>query len=176
MNNGPSSVFLVRHGEVLNPGHVVYADLPGFPLSPTGRRQVEDSAERLPHRATIVTSPVLRAVETATIIAERRNGHVVQDESLTEWGLGMRWAGHTWESLDDVFPGELTAYLDHPEHLPFVPESLAALAARMEAAVRRHHSASNAPLVVVSHQDPIQAARLSLTGHPLADLHQGVPT
>ena len=175
MNTGPRTVFLVRHGEVLNPEHIVYADLPGFPLSPTGRRQAEHSAERLPQHATVVTSPVERAVETSEIIAERRNGRLVLDESLSEWGLGMRWAGYTWESLDKVFPGELTAYLDHPDHLPFLPESLAALATRVEEAVRRHHSAASGPLIVVSHQDPIQAARLSLTGRPLADLNRDKP-
>jgi broad specificity phosphatase PhoE len=89
--------------------------------------------------------------------------------------LGERWAGHTWESLDDVFPGELTAYLDHPEHLPFVSESLAELAARVERAVRLHQSASDGPLIVVSHQDPIQAARLSLTGRPGSGLHRDKP-
>lgn len=175
MNTGPCSVFLVRHGEVLNPDHVVYADLPGFPLSPAGRRQVEQSAERLPLRATVVTSPVERAVETATIIADRRHGRIVLDESLTEWSLGARWAGHTWESLEDEFPGELTAYLDHPDHLPFLTESLAALTSRVENAVRLHQSASERPLIVVSHQDPIQAARLSLTGRPATDLHRDKP-
>jgi len=175
MNTGPCTVFLVRHGEVLNPEHVVYADLPGVPLSPAGRRQAEYSAERLPQHATVVTSPVERAVETATIIAERRHGQLVLDESLSEWGLGMRWAGHTWESLEEVYPGELTAYLDHPEHLPFLPESLAALATRVGDAVKSHQSAASGPLIVVSHQDPIQAARLSLTGRPLADLNRNKP-
>ena len=175
MNTGLCTVYLVRHGEVLNPGHVVYADLPGFPLSPTGRRQAGHSAERLPDHPTVVASPLDRAVETATIIAERRNGRLVLDESLTEWGLSRRWAGHPWDTLDEAFPGELAAYLDHPLYLPFSPESLADLAHRVEGAVRRHLAITNAPLVIVSHQDPIQAARLSLTGRPLADLNQDKP-
>ena len=32
-------IIIVRHGEVFNPNHVVYADLPGFDLSVTGVRQ-----------------------------------------------------------------------------------------------------------------------------------------
>jgi broad specificity phosphatase PhoE len=175
MNTGSCTVYLVRHGEVRNPGHIVYADLPGFPLSPTGRRQAEYSAQRLPDNATVVTSPLDRAVETATIIAQRRNGSLAVDASLTEWGLGMRWAGHPWESLDELFPGELAAYLDHPEHLPFSPESLADLARRVQNTMRRHRLATTGPLIFVSHQDPIQAARLSLTGRPLADLNRDKP-
>jgi broad specificity phosphatase PhoE len=169
------TVYLVRHGEARNPGHIVYADLPGFSLSPTGRRQAESVAERLPDDATVVTSPLARALETATIITERRNGHLVVDESFTEWGLGMRWAGHPWESLDELFPGELAAYLDHPEHLTFSPESLADLARRIGNAVKRHRLATTGPLVIVSHQDPIQAARLSLTGRQLAELNRDKP-
>lgn len=175
MNTASHKVYLVRHGEVQNPDHVVYADLPGFPLSATGRRQVAHAADRLPSDATVVTSPVERAVETATILAERRKGRLVLDASLLEWGLGMRWAGHTWESLDDVFPGERRAYLDHPEDLPFLDESLGRLARRVTDAVRRHQATVRGPLIVVSHQDPLQAARLSLTGRPLADLNRDKP-
>ena len=175
MITGPRTISLVRHGEVLNPEHIVYADLPGFPLSSLGRQQAAKSAERLPDHATVVTSPLDRAVETATIIAEQRNGRLIVDDSLTEWGLATRWAGHPWDALDDVFPGELTAYLEHPVHLPFSPESLASLANRMAGAVSKYRALTDGPLVVVSHQDPIQAARLSLTGRRLADLNRDKP-
>ena len=175
MNTGLCTVYLVRHGEVSNPERIVYANLPGFPLSLTGRHQAEYSAERLPDHATIVASPLDRAVETATIIAERRSGRILVDDSLSEWGLSTRWAGHRWDTLDEVFPGELTAYLEHPHDLPFTPESLADVAKRMEGAVRGHLAITNGPLVIVSHQDPIQAARLALTGRPLTDLNRDKP-
>jgi len=166
---------LVRHGEVLNPEHIVYADLAGFPLSQNGRRQVEDAAVRLPLHATVVSSPLERAVETAEIISEARDGRVIVDEALTEWGLSTRWAGHVWDDLDAAFPGELDAYLTHPVYLPFSPESVAELAARVGDAVVRHRSQTSGPLILVSHQDPIQAARLRLTGRSLADLNTDKP-
>ncbi len=97
------------------------------------------------------------------------------DERLTEWHLARRWAGHLWESLDEAFPGELTAYLEHPDRMPFSSESLDALAGRVAGTIRRHRAAAPGPLVVVSHQDPIQAARLALTGRSLRDLHRGKP-
>ena len=169
------SVFLVRHGEVHNPRHVVYADLPGFDLSANGRRQAEDAADRLPPKATIISSPLDRAVETAEIIAARSDAEVIADGALTEWGLGRRWAGHVWDDLDLDFPGELDAYLAHPMDLPFSPESLAELGDRVGGAIVRHRAALDGPLIFVSHQDPIQAARLVLTGRPLAELNSDKP-
>ena len=169
------SVYLVRHGEVHNPRHVVYADLPGFDLSANGRRQAEDTADRLPPKATIISSPLDRAVETAGIIAERGDAAVTVDGALTEWGLGRRWAGHVWDDLDVDFPGEIDAYLAHPEDLPFSPESLAELGGRVGGAIVRHRATLEGPLIFVSHQDPIQAARLALTGRPLAELNTDKP-
>ncbi len=169
------SIFLVRHGEVRNPDHVVYANLPGFPLSAAGRRQAAAVADHLPHGAPVVTSPLGRAVETAQIIANHTDGDVVIDDALTEWALGSRWAGRVWEQLEDSFPGELTAYLEHPEDLPFSPEPLADLARRVGGAIRSRRDVSEGPLIFVSHQDPIQAARLFLTGRPLAGLNRDKP-
>lgn len=175
MQTPDRTVSLVRHGEVLNPERIVYADLAGFPLSQNGRRQVEDAAVRLPMHATVVSSPLERAVETAEIISGARDGRLIVDEALTEWGLSTRWAGHVWGELDADFPGELEAYLTHPVYLPFSPESVADLAARVGDAVVRHRSETSGPLILVSHQDPIQAARLRLTGRPLADLNTDKP-
>lgn len=169
------TTFLIRHGEVHNPEGVVYADLEGFGLSELGRAQAAATATRLPAASTIVASPLQRAVETANIIAGDIGASVAVDEDLTEWRLGRRWAGEVWESIDERFPGELTAYLDHPHQLDFGEETLDALAARVAGAVRRHRLAAHGPLVIVSHQDPIQAARLDLTGRVLTDLHQDKP-
>ena len=168
-------VYLIRHGEVHNPKGIVYADLDGYELSELGSAQAAKAATRLPKRPTIVSSPLQRAVETAGIIAAAVSASVVIDDELTEWYLGRRWAGHVWESLDDDFPGELTAYFDHPTRLPFSDESLEALATRIAGRVRRHREDVVGPLVIVSHQDPIQAGRLALTDRPLGELHRDKP-
>lgn len=167
--------YLVRHGEVLNPDHIVYADLDGFGLSALGRSQAAEAATRLPPGSTIVSSPLERAVETSEIIAAALDTSVGLDEELVEWHMPRRWAGEVWEAIDTRFPGELTAYLEHPHDLPFAEESLDALAGRVADAVRRHRREVNGPLVIVSHQDPLQAVRLELTGRPLATLQQNKP-
>ncbi|HET8648098.1 MAG TPA: histidine phosphatase family protein, partial [Vicinamibacteria bacterium] len=43
----PTLVHLVRHGLVDNPRRLVYGRLPGWHLSPPGRRQAEAAARRL---------------------------------------------------------------------------------------------------------------------------------
>ncbi len=159
-------VLLVRHGEVRNPRHLVYADLPGFPLTTRGRAQAEAAAAHLSSIpvAAVLTSPLRRARETAAAIAAPHRLVPVVEEQLTEWRLSSRWAGRRWEELPTAFPGELEAYLDHPRSLPFAPESLAALAERVAGVLRRNVATAGGALVVVSHQDPIQAARILLTG------------
>ena len=171
-------LYLVRHGEVANPRHVVYGDLPGFGLSPLGRTQAAEAAAYLAGcgAGLLLTSPLQRAVETAETIGRRLGLPAVADLRLTEWRLGGRWNGVIWEDLPTTFPGELEAYLDHPADLPFSPESLEEAAQRIAALVgelgEQHPGAA---AVLVSHQDPVQAARLLLTGGDLADLHRAKP-
>ncbi|MCB2222961.1 MAG: histidine phosphatase family protein [Actinobacteria bacterium] len=172
------TLHLVRHGEVANPGHLVYADLPGFSLSPLGRRQADAVAARLAAQdgAVIACSPLERARETAAPLAAALGTVAAVDHRLTEWGLLSRWAGEVWGDLAVRYPGEVEAYLTDPSDLPFSPEPLDAVAARMAAAVAdlgAGHPGGTA--VVVSHQDPVQALRFHLTGRPLAGLGAAKP-
>lgn len=165
------SLHLVRHGEVENPDHVVYADLQEFELSQTGRAQAETTAAFLSDNpiSLVCSSPLTRAVQTASAIAAPHRIPVVIIDELTEFGLSMRWRGYRWEDLDREFPGEVQSYLKHPWDLPFSPESLDQLVDRMETAIRAlDKTQSDGEIVVVSHQDPVQAARLALTGRPLS--------
>lgn len=169
-------VHLVRHGEVYNPDHLVYAAIPGFRLSRLGRTQAVAAGERLAdqHVIAVVSSPLERARQTAEAIAYRHDMPVTVDERLTEWLLTGRWAGNSWESVEDLYPGEIDRYWATPTDLPFSPESIAEVSDRMVAAVLSHASADG-DTVFVSHQDPVQAARLALVGRPLTDLHDAKP-
>lgn len=171
----PDVIHLVRHGEVENPDGVVYADIPGFGLSDTGIRQARAAAEELGSLDVdaIVSSPLQRALETTEPIAATSGVTPVIDDRLTEWRLAQRWSGHRWDDLDVGFPGELEEYLDHPDALSFSPESIAEVASRMRDAVI---SQPGGAVVVVSHQDPIQALRLVLTGRDLATLNSDKPS
>lgn len=174
----PARLHLVRHGEVHNPGGVVYAGLPGFSLSTLGRAQAAAAAEYLADSGAtvLVTSPLDRAQETAEFVARRLGIEPVVAAGLTEWGLATRWAGTAWTDLDRRFPGELAAYAADPATLPFSPESLAALADRTHAVVTRvERLHPGAVVVAVSHQDPIQALRRALCCDGFADFHSDKP-
>jgi broad specificity phosphatase PhoE len=171
-------VHLVRHAEVDNPDHLVYADLPGFGLSPHGIEQARRVGRYLGPRPVVAiwSSPLERALRTAEEIASRTGIPVKVDPGLIEWGLAARWKGHSWREIPTVFPGELEAYLEHPESLPFDTETLEDLAERMVATARRLDAEHpHGDVVIVSHQDPIQAARLRLVGAPLTQLHKDKP-
>lgn len=171
-------IHLVRHAEVHNPQHVVYGRLPQFGLSERGRRQAIEASRYLAGQPIVAvwSSPLERALQTASTISARHGLPVRVDENLTEWALSDLWAGIVWEELPERRPGELEAYLAHPWDLPFSPESLQELGDRMTSAIKaineRH---AEGDVVIVSHQDPVQVARLVLTGTPLSAQHTDKP-
>ena len=91
-------VHLVRHAEVDNPAHLVYADLPGFGLSPHGIEQARRVGRYLGPRPVVAiwSSPLERALRTAEEIASRTGVPVKVDPGLTEWAVIGRWKGHAW--------------------------------------------------------------------------------
>ncbi len=170
-------VHLIRHGEVANPKGVVYASLPGFGLSDRGRSQARAAARHLQNRPVVAvwSSPLQRALDTAGIIARQFGIPVSIDEGLGEWTLLDRWAGTPWSELPQRFPGELEQYLEAPTSITG-RETLTQLARRIAGTVERIVAVHPAgEVVVVSHQDPIQAVRLLLTGGDLATLHTDKP-
>ena len=101
-----TTIHLVRHGQVDNPGHVVYERMPGFHLSGRGRRMAEATARFIASRsdmcaaAAIYSSPLELTQETAeAIIAavnmQRRTGplpplHLHTDSRIIEAGNEFR--------------------------------------------------------------------------------------
>lgn len=165
-------VHLIRHGRVRNPDGVVYGRLPGFPLDEEGCRQAARAADRLAdrHLAAVYTSPLERALATARELADRHGLEPRVREDLIEWDVPAHWLGVPWEALPEA---ELEAYLRHPHRLTLFPEDLESLARRVTRAVREIAGAHRtADVAVVGHQDPLQAARLALTGRDLALLHE----
>jgi broad specificity phosphatase PhoE len=79
-------VHLVRHGEVENPGGVLYGRLPGFHLSEDGVLMAKAAAAYLAGRdvTLLLSSPLERALETAAPIAAQFDLEVRVDERLIE--------------------------------------------------------------------------------------------
>jgi broad specificity phosphatase PhoE len=175
--NPSATVSLVRHGKVANPNHVVYADLPGFDLDADGVLQAHAAGRHLSHSGidAVISSPLARAVQTATSIARPHRLDVTIDDRLSEWNLSQPWVGQIWENLPSVVPGELEAYLENPADLPYARESLSELASRVVASITSHLAPPVDHLVVVAHQDPIAVAALSLIDAPLNSLLEDPP-
>ena len=161
-------VHLLRHGEVHNPGGVLYGRLPGFRLSEDGLAMAHAAAEALRGAdvAEVVASPLQRAQETAAPIAEVFGLPVTTDARLLE--------------SENVFEGRPfgvgDGVLRRPanwRHLtnPFTPswgEPYAQVAARMLAAVEAvRDRVAGHEAVAVSHQLPIWTARRAAEGRRL---------
>ena len=71
-----TTLYLMRHGQVHNPTHILYGRLPGYHLSEEGRRQAHAAGRWLRDKplTAIYCSPMERAQETAGIIAEYHEG------------------------------------------------------------------------------------------------------
>lgn len=154
-------VHLVRHGEVFNPEKLLYGRLPGYRLSSLGEQMAERIADVMAARdiAHIVASPLERAQQTATPLAQRLQQPIHADDDLIE--------------ADNVFEGKRVSVGDgvlrQPtawKHLynPFRPswgEPYVEVAARMRLAITKaRHAARGHEAVLVSHQLPIWVARL----------------
>ena len=171
-------VHLVCHAEVDNPEHLVEGAITGFGLSPHGLDQARRVGRYLGPRALVAiwSSPMEHCLRTAEEIASRSSVPVRVDADLREWSLAERWQGNPWAALESEFPGELENYLERPLELDFIDESLEEVGGRVARVARRlDDEHPHGDVVVVSHQDPIQACRLLLTGAGLEDFHDGKP-
>jgi len=162
-------VHLVRHGEVFNPGKILYGRLPDFHLSSRGRSMAARTATSFKgHDVTyLAASPLERAHETAAPISEVVGMGIHTDPDLIE-------AGNTFEGLRTKgFPSQLMnpirwRHMTNPLQ-PSWGEPYTEILARMERAVavaRTHAEGHEA--VLVSHQLPIVMIQRSAAGKRLA--------
>jgi len=108
-------IYLVRHGETEWNREEVFRGRLDVPLNENGRRQSQRTGlhlRRMPV-ARILSSPLMRARQTAEIIAEEVLKPVQAMEELTDMGFG------TWEGLPLVevrrrFPRELEVWAREP--------------------------------------------------------------
>ncbi|MDQ6670435.1 MAG: histidine phosphatase family protein [Chloroflexota bacterium] len=156
-----TTVWLARHGEVHNPGRVLYARLPRMQLSPAGRREASALAELLRTRpvVAIYSSPMLRARRTAAVILASHPGvqRLRIDSDLQEVHTG--WQGQPLQALEQI---DFDLY-GHP--FGSDDESLHMIRRRMlrwlQRVLRRH---AGAEVVGVSHGDPILILAGTLAG------------
>ena len=80
------------------------------PLSPEGKQTAKAAAPQYSHISRVVSSPLLRATETAEIIAESSGtSQITTHPGLTERNLG-EWTGLTRSEVEERWPGYLNEH------------------------------------------------------------------
>jgi broad specificity phosphatase PhoE len=164
----PIELVLVRHAETDWTG-ARFCGSADPPLNAAGRRHAEETAAQLaptlPPDVCLVSSPLRRAVETASAIARAAGGiDVVVDERWREVDMGDV-EGLTWDEVAARWPDLAATLAAGPVDVGWPGgDAAGTLTARVRAAWSEIASQARST-VVVSHGGPIRlAARLSQGG------------
>jgi ribonuclease H / adenosylcobalamin/alpha-ribazole phosphatase len=151
-----------------------YAGRSDVPLTEVGVDQAAAAAKRLAPAGidVIVTSPLLRATQTAQEVAEVTGAPVVTDEGFRETDFGA-WEGLTFAEVRQRWPAEMTAWLADPAVPPPGGESFAEVSARVtEARQRVLAGHQQQTILIVSHVTPIKTLVAAALLAPPAALYR----
>jgi len=154
----PTVTVLLRHGETPMSVQKRYAGRSDVPLTDAGVQQAAAAAKRLAPAGldVIVTSPLLRTVQTAREVAAVTGAAVVTDDGFRETDFGA-WEGLTFTEVRERWPAELAAWLADPQAAPPGGESFAGVSTRVTAALNRVLADQEGQRVlIVSHVTPIK--------------------
>ncbi|MEV6600428.1 histidine phosphatase family protein [Actinoplanes sp. NPDC051346] len=155
-----TTVHVLRHGEVYNPGQILYGRLPDFHLSELGRQMAKAAAEVLAGRdiTHVVASPLERAQETAEPFAEQFGLETATDVRLIE--SANFFEGKKVSVGDGAFSNPRHWWVLRDPITPSWGEAYLVIAQRMFAAVQAARVAAEGhEAVCVSHQLPIWTLR-----------------
>jgi broad specificity phosphatase PhoE len=166
----PTRLLLLRHGQTEFSVQRRYSGRGDPELTPLGHAQAAGAAARLagvPDVTAVLTSPLLRARQTAAAVAEATGTPLIVRERLVETDFGA-WEGLTFPEARARDPQLHGEWLGSEEVSPPGGESFAAVGRRVEAEradlVQEHPGAT---LVLVSHVTPIKMLlRDALQGGP----------
>lgn len=167
-------IHLIRHGEVHNPGGVLYGRLPHFRLSDLGHEMAKSAATTVAEKVAeqgssvvkLLASPLLRTQESAAPVADEFGLEVHTDQRLIEpYNI---FEGRKLSASHILIRPHLYYHLRNPQK-PSWGEPYEAIAARMmEAIEEAWNSVDAGEVVIVSHQLPIVMVQLTVAGKPLA--------
>ncbi|MFJ6566784.1 bifunctional RNase H/acid phosphatase [Streptomyces sp. NPDC091292] len=169
----PATFVLLRHGETpLTPEKRFSGSGGSDPaLTAAGRAQAERAAASLAARGTIqavVSSPLIRCMETARTVADRLGLDVTIEDGLRETDFGA-WEGLTFAEVQERHPDDLTAWLASTDVRPTGGgESFDEVTHRVTAARDKLVAAyAGRTVLVVTHVTPIKTlVRLALGAPP----------
>jgi broad specificity phosphatase PhoE len=163
-------VHLVRHGEVHNPGGVLYGRLPHFHLSENGKLMALSAAETLKAKnlpiAKLVVSPLTRTQESAEPIAKLFGLTPDLDQRVIE--PYNFFEGRKVSPKTVALRPHLLFHLRNPLQ-PSWGEPYTEVVSRMlDAMTEVANSVDSGDVAIVTHQLPIWATHLHLAGQKLA--------
>ena len=163
-------VHLVRHGEVHNPGGVLYGRLPHFHLSENGKEMALAAAEALVASGVkpskLVVSPLIRTQESAAPISHAFAQEIDLDDRIIE-PYNM-FEGRKVSAKTVLLRPHLMFHLRNPMQ-PSWGESYVSVVERMMKAMKdAADSVDGGEVVMVTHQLPIWMVHRHLSGARLA--------
>ena len=176
----PVQLVLVRHGETVGDSSIRYHGRSDVALSELGRRQMRAARQWLAARdgargfAPVFTSPLVRAAESARIIAgDDVAAFVIEDFVEVDFGL---FEGLTAEEISERYPVEFRRWNSNRLAADFVypeGESRAAFVARVARGTARMFASwhddrcrgrAGASALLVAHRGVIRAVVHQMTG------------
>ncbi len=173
-----TTIYLVRHGSTAWNEQPRFRGLANIPLSDKGQRQAAGLCELLRNKplAAVYSSPLLRAIQTAEILASAHTLKVSVEPDLRSVDYG-RWEGKTEQEAKASDPELYGSFLDAIETVRFPDgESMEELRVRAFAAlvrIAREHPGSE--VAVVTHQvvtRVLLCAVLGADSHPYWQIGQ----
>ncbi|MBB6404822.1 histidine phosphatase family protein [Arthrobacter sp. AZCC_0090] len=171
-----ATVHLLRHGEVYNPDRILYGRLPEFHLSERGREMAKMLADHFAARVAqganivyLVSSPLTRAQETALPTSQALELQIHTEPRIIE--AENHFEGLKASVSEFIKPKHWFEYRNPLR--PSWGESYKDQVTRMRAAVEDARlkaiglGGDRAEAILVSHQLPIYATRLSAEGRRL---------
>ncbi len=168
-------LIMMRHGQTAwNVEHRIQGHT-DIPLDERGREQAAAIAERLScmELAAVYASPLLRAFETGSVIAQRNHCPIYKEDRLIERFFGD-WEGLCMTDIAHNKPEAWQQWVEDPENCP-IPnaEPLQAVLQRSLACteeITKKHPEGN--VVIVSHANPVKLLLMHYAGIPLEKIHK----
>lgn len=154
-------IYLARHGQTAYNAEGRFQGWGTVPLDSTGRRQARELATAVAalEPARLVSSDIVRAVETASIVAELVNLELEIDPRFAETETGD-WTDRSFAEVAAEDPAAFQSFVELEAGWGFPGgESFATQAARVAAGLDDWRARSeNRPVVIICHGNVIRLA------------------
>lgn len=163
-------IHLIRHGEVHNPGQVLYGRLPHFRLSERGHEMAELAAQTIASQkrsvSAIVASPLLRTRESAEHLQAKLGIDIVTDQRVIEpFNI---FEGRKLSAKHIALRPHLIYHLRNPNKPTWGEPYEEVLKRMLDAITEINSSVNEGDAIIVTHQLPIVMVQRHLAGLPLA--------